>query len=225
MSNFKYPTLYSLLGAIAEAIRDGERTANLINAQDLPDRIAALSGSAYEFLLDGSQGAVKSSNVSTLRNYALCGQTLTEVDLPSVFSLGYMAFADTGFMGSYDLVLPSVSDTGSYPFQRCGARSITLPAILAFGENAFEDSTSLELIHIGSQCTNLNWGCFKGCSNSNLRIVIEASYPPQAQSNTFSGIASTARIYVPDDAVEVYKTCTNWTVVADKILPMSELPA
>ena len=224
MSNFQYPTLFSLLTAIADAVRDSEGTANLINAQNLPDRIAALSGGAYEFLLDGSQGAVKNSNVTTLRNYALCGQQLTEVDLPSVFALGHMAFADTGFTESYDLVLPSVSQTGSCPFQRCGARSITLPAIVAFDERAFEDSTSLELIHIGPTCTNLNWGCFKGCSNSNLKIVIEASYPPQAQSDTFQGIASTARIYAPDDAVEVYKTCTNWTVVADKILPMSDLP-
>lgn len=53
--------------------------------------------------------------------------------------------------------------------------------------------------------------------------IFESTTPPTlANANAFNGINSTARIYVPDAAVNDYKAATNWSTYASYIYPLSD---
>lgn len=53
-------------------------------------------------------------------------------------------------------------------------------------------------------------------------VAFESTTPPTLSSGFFNN--STFPIYVPDDYVETYKTTTNWSTYASRILPISEKP-
>lgn len=52
-------------------------------------------------------------------------------------------------------------------------------------------------------------------------LIIKRSTPPTVRS---FGQAPFSKIYVPDDAVETYKTTSPWSTYASRIYPMSEYP-
>ena len=56
-------------------------------------------------------------------------------------------------------------------------------------------------------------------------LVMKATTPPTIKDNTFMRLPDVAKFYVPDASVEAYKTATNWSASASRILPISTLPA
>lgn len=74
--------------------------------------------------------------------------------------------------------------------------------------------------------TNMN-NIFYNCSNLTALIINNPKLFELKSSNCFdnSAIANgTGYVYVPDDMVDTYKAATNWSVYADQIKPISELP-
>lgn len=63
--------------------------------------------------------------------------------------------------------------------------------------------------------------------NANLKILIldGTSIPALSYATSLINNHSTFKVYVPDALVQAYKTTTNWNAYADKIFPVSELPA
>lgn len=51
-------------------------------------------------------------------------------------------------------------------------------------------------------------------------VVFKAITPPSITTTSLLG--TTYTIYVPDESVEAYKTATNWTAYANRILPLSQ---
>ena len=61
-----------------------------------------------------------------------------------------------------------------------------------------------------------------GWSQPSLRAkitILRAPTPPNIDKSSFNG---SGVIYVPDDAIEVYKHSDIWSRVADRIYPLSE---
>ena len=58
-------------------------------------------------------------------------------------------------------------------------------------------------------------------------IVFESETPPSITSSSFQSdiISCGAKVYVPDSAVNAYKTATNFTKCASVIYPVSQLTA
>lgn len=74
--------------------------------------------------------------------------------------------------------------------------------------------------------TNMN-NMFYNCSNLTALIINNPKLFELKSSNCFSSSAianGTGYVYVPDDMVDTYKAATNWSVYADQIKPISELP-
>ncbi|MCD8134822.1 MAG: hypothetical protein LUH01_02235, partial [Parabacteroides gordonii] len=55
-------------------------------------------------------------------------------------------------------------------------------------------------------------------------IIINSSIPFPLTSGALTN-GNSCPIYVPDDAVDTYKTATNWSAYADRIKPISEKDA
>lgn len=64
---------------------------------------------------------------------------------------------------------------------------------------------------------------FRNCS-SLKELTMLGTTPPSMQS-ALQGCSSIESIYVPDSAVDAYKTATNWSEFADKIKPLSSKPS
>ncbi len=55
-------------------------------------------------------------------------------------------------------------------------------------------------------------------------LIVRATTPPIINTTTFQlAYCTRLKIYVPDDSVTTYKEATNWTLLADRIHPISDL--
>ena len=148
-------------------------------------------------LTDVNLPAATSIGNSAFRNCS----ALAGIELPVATSVGDYAFADCHALTK--AVLPSVTRILEYTFSTCKAlTSIDLPVATSIANNAFNSCTELTSVILRTQS----------------RIV---SLP---SSNAFIR-ADKAIIYVPDSLVDSYKSATNWSAYADRIKPLSELPA
>lgn len=78
---------------------------------------------------------------------------------------------------------------------------------------------NLKYIYIGSGMTNMNAGYIFRDSIFLEEVHIAAVTPPTLQSTVFPAESSfIGTIYVPAESVEAYKTATNWSAYADKIV-------
>lgn len=154
--------------------------------------------------------------VSVIGDSAFNGATrLTSVTLPSVVtSIGDYAFL---FCGSLtDITIPnSVTSIGTQAFDGCsGLTSIDIPnSVTSIGNSAFSSCRGLTSITIGSGVTSIGNSAFASCSAA-TSITIYATTPPTLGSYGFRYINANAKIYVPCDSLEAYKTATNWSAYA-----------
>ncbi|MBQ3114563.1 MAG: leucine-rich repeat protein [Clostridia bacterium] len=97
----------------------------------------------------------------------------------------------------------NVTNVGAYAFYACAyLRTAELPSVTNIASHAFEQCFNLSTLIIGTKnCVLASW-----FSLDQTEICLERGY-----------------IYVPDDAVEWYKTATNWSGYALQIKPISEL--
>lgn len=108
---------------------------------------------------------------------------------------------------------------GDHAFDGCtNLTEIDIPnGVTSIGSNAFT-LTALKKVTIPASVTDINYS-FRG-SNSLLDLVIIFESATPAYIYYDSIVADTAIIYVPDDAVESYKTA--WSMHAGQIKPVSE---
>lgn len=146
--------------------------------------------------------------VTSIESYAFanCG-SLTGVSIPNtVTTIGNYAFYNC--FGLKDITIPNfVTSINGYAFAGCsGFSHITIPNLVTtIGVNAFSNCSSLTTIIIGSSVTFLGSSIFSDCPLSSITSL--ATTPPSADGfpNT-----STAKLYVPKESVELYRTTSGW---------------
>ena len=98
--------------------------------------------------------------------------------------------------------------------------TITLPeGVTTLGTECFRLSRIRYLV-LPSTITTLGHECLKPVDYCSY-IVFKSINPPSLNVNAF-GLPSGCKIYVPDDSVDAYKTATNWSTWASRIIPLSE---
>ena len=137
----------------------------------------------------------------------------------------------TGFVdGSVtSLDLSSLDDTGSirdHAFRSCSSlTSLTLPPGLtgSIGYGTFQNCSSLTSLTLPPGITgNIGISAFQNCSSLTSLVIQSPTVMTLQNVNAFTG--NTCNIYVPDSLVATYKTATNWSTLAARIKPISELP-
>lgn len=201
-----------------------------------------VSGTAVNLTADDLYGAtqireskfVRDTNLQTIE----CPPTLTVIGqfaFSSCTKLREIIFNDglttiySNAFGSCSALeevnLPdSVTYIGNDSFSYCGAlKNVKIGNGISIVENhAFSYNTSLKTIDVGTGVTELYPWAFGGCSA--LQYIIMRPINPPIMSST-SSLTSTNNcpIYVPNNSVDTYKTATNWTTVASRIHPLSEI--
>jgi len=123
------------------------------------------------------------------------------------------------------ITIPNTVETiGFYAFSRCGKlTSVIIPNSVTYIEDgAFSYCTGLTSVTIGSAVSMIGRHSFKDCTGLKS-ITCNAPLPPAIifgnepeQLSTFDGVPQTTPVYVPCDAVSVYKT-SNWGKAFSKI--------
>ena len=139
---------------------------------------------------------------------------LKAVNIPSAEQLVDQAFFQCTSLETIDL--PSVTRIGSNAFTNCTSlKSVYLYKFFSLGV-AFTNCYSLTkfVLYSDKVCPLSKADAFKGCYH--ILGTVDATYNPEGLKDGY--------IYVPDNLVEEYKVATNWSVYADQIKPLSELP-
>ena len=213
----KNDNLKDFLTDVADAIREKKGSADLINPQNFSEEIKNLpsGGESYTYgeTMECDGIGVKvvkvikvKDGVVTLNDNAIANQSAQEIILPNTLtSIGNSCMYNCAKLSR--LILPeSVTSIGPYCFRAC---------------------SSLASLRIPTQVQIILDGLVLGASELTALIlpanrVIELRSSPAL---SLTPIASgTGYIYVPSNLVDAYKSATNWSVYADSIRPLSELP-
>ena len=113
----------------------------------------------------------------------------------------------------------SVTNIGSEAFYNCTSlTSITIPnSVTSIDGYAFKNCTGLTSVIIGNGVTNIGYQSFYGCK-ALTSITLLPTTPPTLGSNVFYNIPSSAVITVPKGTLDAYKTATNWSAYASKMV-------
>lgn len=82
---------------------------------------------------------------------------------------------------------------------------------------AFWNYSSLKSITIPGSVTSIEYNAFCGCRNL-TNIYCKPITPPTLGPSAFSYISSSAKIYIPRESVDQYKSADGWSDYADKIV-------
>ena len=143
--------------------------------------------------------------------------SLTSVTIPdSVTSIGYGAFAYCYSLTS--ITIPdSVTSIGAWAFNGCEyLTSVTIPdSVTSIGDYAFYYCYFLTSVTIGNSITSIGEYAFEGCNVTSFYIRGE-NVPYISDDLFYDGNVS--KIYVPINSLDAYKSATNWSYYADRMV-------
>lgn len=149
-------------------------------------------------------------------------RSLKSVTIPaSVTTVKDDVFCDCVNLESVNVY--TVGAHSAYLFKGCkNLTSVTLcEGIKILGANMFQNCTALTKIIIPETVTLFNYYTFDGCND--LEVTMLSKTPPELKTNTFSSVSSfKGKIIVPIGCGEAYKSATNWSNYARKIVEATE---
>lgn len=110
--------------------------------------------------------------------------------------------------------------TSSYYGCFCIKRINPCDGITSIGNGAFQSDYSLLKVSIPSTVTTIGTSSFANLY-SLRELYVYPTTPPTAQSNTFTKLPATCKIYVPSGTLETYQSATNWSTYASQMYEMS----
>lgn len=113
----------------------------------------------------------------------------------------------------------NIEVVGDVTFYNCkGLTELNLPKVETIGNNVFYNTANLTKVTIGPNCKSVDASGLKcGSSANKCTFRFEGDTPPTIAATTFTP-DYVEKIEVKVGCGDVYKTATNWTTVASKIV-------
>lgn len=193
---------------------------NTTALQELLEAVNNLPSSDIAALLDRTIRSIDDSSVTTVKSYACYkGDYLTSVNLPNVTRIEEYAFAYC--LRLEILNISNVTFIGNNAFTYCKTlTSLNLPNVANVGSYTFDNCLELANVYLGNVGT-IGRDAFAWCSKLTSVTLRSNTVCSLYNSNAFDGCHEDLRIYVPANLVSAYKTATNWSVLADRIVGIS----
>lgn len=185
----------------------------------IPNTVTIIGQSAFSYCQNLTSITIPDS-VTSLRNYAFSScSNLTTVNLGNgLTSIPQGAFQQNKKLVNLSEIPNSVTSIGNSAFYYCsGLTSITIPnSVTSIGNYVFQICTSLKNATIGSGVTTMGSSIFQQCV-ALTTITMRPTTPPTL-ANTNSIPSNVTTIEVPAGSLEEYKTATNWSSFADRMV-------
>ena len=211
-----------------------ERCSSMaLTSLELP-QCTSIGETAFERCSSMALTSLELPQCTSIGNYAFNGcssMALTSLELPQCTTIGAYAFNGCPLLS--EITFQNVTTVGSQAFRGSTIAKIKLPSVETMAASSnydgiFSYCKNLVLVDLGENCSSIgneSLGRYVGTSGNNITIICRASTPPSlggAIINKSWVYATIGEIYVPDESVEAYKTATNWSAYANKILPLSQ---
>ena len=163
---------------------------------------------------------INTGRVTTFGYYAMMNATnLKSVDLSSATYLNQYCFQSTGLES---VKIPQLCKMSGGCFRECYSLK-TAEICTAGGSNdeIFASCTALTDVRILDGSTAINSRAFIWCDKL-VNLVLEPVTPPTLGTNALLGTSSSLVITVPKGSLDAYKSATNWSAYADKMVEAEE---
>ena len=138
---------------------------------------------------------------------------LSNISIPNyVQEFGNEAFSGCVKLHSIDFADgQNLLSIGQYAFYNCSTLvSVTVPeGVQTLGAYAFYNNASLVKIKLPSTLSVIGNYAFGNCQQL-MKMNVAAYAPPTVSSNTFYSVPRTATVYVPESAINTYKSTYIW---------------
>lgn len=104
-----------------------------------------------------------------------------------------------------------------------GAKTVILPDVTTINGAGFMNCAEVECFDIGPNIQTINTMSFNGCNKLTKLIIRGLITTKPSMSGSPLSTNTYGNIYVPDEYLEDYKSNDNWSLLADRIKPISEL--
>lgn len=198
-------------------VSDDDNLSTLVDkVNDVRDNVelnALLSGDLTEF---------KSESLTELKEYAFSScHKLIKIDIPNCINIRNQCFTSASSLEKIEILKSGSVGVTSTFFGCTSLKKVILPLFKMGAASAvFSSCYKLELIDIDTM--GLSFQPFNGCTN--LKTLI---YRKNSGVNSLSGVSllpinfqSNGYLYVPKSMLESYKTATNWSAIADRIIKL-----
>ena len=190
-----------------------------ITSVTIPSSVTSIGG--YTFYDSSLKNAVYNSSAYSISTFNRCS-SLSSVTLSNITRIGSSMFQYCYALSS--ITIPSsVTYIDDYAFGSCTAlTSVDIPSsVTKIGRYVFGTCSKLSAITIPSSVTSIGDYTFNSCT-SLTSVTIEATTPPTLYSSSFNGCNALKTIYVPCQSVSAYRSASNWSSYADKIVGYEE---
>lgn len=167
----------------------------------------------YTFYNCTSLTSIDLVGAQSIGNYAFYNCTsLTSINFATVQSVGNYAFYNCTSLNS----LNTLGAVGDYAFYGCSSLACaTVSLVTSVGSGSFKGCTSLVFLTF-YKCTSIGSNSFNGCTS--LKLINLADSSTVSSLSNADAIPSNCYIQVPSSLLSSYKSATNWSSIASRIV-------
>lgn len=195
-----------------------------IKGKKLPNRIETIRSNAFKNCQSLELDELPSGLTSIEENVFEDCSSLALTELPEgIEMLYYGCFLGTKV--SFSKLPDSLTVIKGHALNGTQVSFTEFPdSLTGIGQNGCFSCLNLTKLTFPEGLTSIGQMAFYNCENLK-ELTMKGSTPPSLGTLVFAGSTKLTAIYVPDDAVETYKTATEWSTYASIIKPVSEKPA
>lgn len=165
------------------------------------------------------------TTITSIRAYMFYGcSNLASINIPNVTNIGTSAFQQIGLAGNLTIE-KFLSSLGTYVFKQTPITTATFKqGAYRLDTAVFERCSDLTAVDIGDTGENgvlsIAGTAFYYTSNITALIIrrSKAVFPLANAFPSSSALSSTATIYVPEALLSAYKSASNWSTYASRIV-------
>ncbi len=184
----------------------------------IPDNVTTIEGYVFKYCTGLTTVNIPEGIQSVQAGTFTGCSSLKSIRIPeSVTYIGSQVFYGCSALETANIP-EGITTVPSYLFCNCYAlKNIAIPdSVTEIKGDAFHGCSSLTTVVIPSGVTGIGTNAFYNCSNLET-VYCKPMNPPTLGYRAFTGIAPTAKIYVPAKSADAYKAADFWNAYTETI--------